>query len=124
VFDFVGVDQTVALAASVVATGGRLMLVGLGGGTLGIRPGVGETGIPMEARLVIPFWGTRAELAEVIALARAGRITAHVEQYSLDNASAAYDRLQSGELRGRAVIVPAVTASTVKEPAAKRAKSH
>jgi propanol-preferring alcohol dehydrogenase len=56
--------------------------------------------------VTVPFWGTRAELAEVIALARAGRIGAHVERFSLDEASTAYERLHAGELRGRAVVVP------------------
>ncbi len=107
VFDFVAVDQTLALAASVVSTGGRLLLVGLGGGRLGIRPGVGNIGIPMETRVVVPFWGTRAELAEVLALARAGRIRAHVETFSLADAPAAYEKMRAGRLRGRAVITPA-----------------
>jgi propanol-preferring alcohol dehydrogenase len=107
VFDFVAVDQTLALAASVVSTGGRLLLVGLGGGRLGIRPGVGNIGIPMETRVVVPFWGTRAELAEVLALARAGRIRAHVETFSLADAPAAYQQMRAGRLRGRAVITPA-----------------
>jgi propanol-preferring alcohol dehydrogenase len=106
VFDFVGVDPTVKLAASIVATGGRLMLVGLGGGTLQVKPGVADIGIPMEARVVVPFWGTRAELAEVIALARAGRITAHVEQFPLASAQEAFTRLRNGTMQGRGVVVP------------------
>jgi propanol-preferring alcohol dehydrogenase len=105
VFDFVGVTPTVKLAASVVATGGRLLLVGLGGGTLQIKPGVGDIGIPMETRVTVPFWGTRAELAEVIALARAGRLTAHIEEFPLANAQDAYDKLKAGALHGRAVVL-------------------
>src|SRR6185312_6058103 len=54
---------------------------GLAGGQLRVVPGVGETGIPFESRVVIPFWGTKAELAEVIALAGSGRISAHVERF-------------------------------------------
>jgi propanol-preferring alcohol dehydrogenase len=111
VIDCVGADSTLALAASVVSTGGRLLLVGLGGGTLGIRPGVGPTGVPMEAQVIIPFWGTRSELAEVIALARAGRITAHVDSYTLDDAQEAFDKLSSGRVRGRAVVIPDTRAS-------------
>lgn len=111
VFDFVGVTDTLALAASVVSTGGRLMLVGLGGGSLSVTPGVGPMGIPMEAQLVVPFWGTRAELAEVIALARAGRIAAHVERFPLERAADAYEKLRSRGLRGRAVVTPAVAPS-------------
>jgi propanol-preferring alcohol dehydrogenase len=106
VFDFVGVTPTVRLAASVVSTGGRLLLVGLGGGALQIKPGVADIGIPMETRVVVPFWGTRAELAEVIALARAGRVKAHIEQFPLAQAHDAYDKLKKGELHGRGVVVP------------------
>lgn len=111
VFDFVGAGPTLSLAASVVSTGGRLLLVGLAGGTLGIRPGVSDTGVPFETRVVMSFWGTRAELGEVIALARDGRIQAHVERFSLDEAEQAYDRLKSGGLHGRAVVIPGLRAS-------------
>jgi propanol-preferring alcohol dehydrogenase len=106
VIDCVGVDPTLAIAGAVVSTGGHISLVGLGGGTLNVRPGVGNTGIPMEAHLIIPFWGTRAELAEVIALARAGRIRGHVETFPLEKAATAYERLHEGKVRGRAVVTP------------------
>jgi alcohol dehydrogenase, propanol-preferring len=106
VFDFVAVDQTLAIAAAVVSTGGWLSLVGLGGGSLTIRPGAGGIGIPMETRVMIPFWGTRAELADVIALASAGRIRAHVEPFPLANVAEAYNRLRAGRLSGRGVILP------------------
>jgi propanol-preferring alcohol dehydrogenase len=107
VLDFVGADPTVKLGASVVSTGGRLVLVGLAGGTLKLSPNaVGSTGVPMEARVVIPFWGTRAEMAEVIALAQAGRIQAHIERFPLANANAAYDKLEAGKLSGRGVVMP------------------
>jgi propanol-preferring alcohol dehydrogenase len=105
-FDFVGATPTVKLAASVVSTGGHLLLVGLAGGSLQIRPGVGDIGIPMETRVAVPFWGTRAELAEVIALARAGRVRAHVDQFPLARAQEAYDALKTGALHGRGVVVP------------------
>lgn len=107
VLDFVCATPTLALAASVVSTGGWLVLVGLGGGKLSITPGIGSTGVPFEARTVIPFWGTRAELAEVIALARSGRISARVERFPLTGAQTAYDKLRAGQLNGRAVVLPA-----------------
>jgi propanol-preferring alcohol dehydrogenase len=107
VLDFVGASSTLALGASVVSTGGWLALIGLAGGELKLTPGIDDTGIPFETRVVIPLWGTRAELAEVIALARAGRIPAHVERFSLHNAQVAYDKLRAGQLSGRAVVLPA-----------------
>jgi propanol-preferring alcohol dehydrogenase len=105
VLDNVSVDPTLQLGASVIATGGWLMLVGLGGGTLPLTVGLAPT-IPLEARLTIPFWGTRAELVEVVALARAGLISAHVERFELADAATAYERLEGGELAGRAVVIP------------------
>ena len=107
VLDFVGAESTLSLGASVVSIGGRFALIGLAGGQLRVSPSVGETGIPFETRVVIPFWGTKAELAEVIALARSRRISPHVEQFPLHNANVAYDKLRAGQLSGRAVVLPA-----------------
>ena len=72
VLDCVGAPATVDIARSVVSTGGDVAVVGLGGGALPVGFGT----LPMEVRVVVPFWGTRSELAEVLALARAGRISA------------------------------------------------
>jgi propanol-preferring alcohol dehydrogenase len=103
VLDFVGAPPTVALAASVVSTGGDVAIVGLAGGALPV--GFGR--IAMDARVSVPFWGTRAELAEVLALARRGAIRAHVTPFPLADAAKAYDALRGGALQGRAVVMPA-----------------
>ncbi|HSL23695.1 MAG TPA: NAD(P)-dependent alcohol dehydrogenase [Vicinamibacterales bacterium] len=124
VLDFVGVTETLALAASVVSTGGRLALVGLGGGTLSLRPGVGPIGVPMETQVVVPFWGTRAELAEVIALARAGRIRAQVEPFPLDRVAEAYDKLRARALTGRAVVLPGRSRQSASDGAARDASGR
>jgi alcohol dehydrogenase, propanol-preferring len=102
VLDFVGSSSTVDLARAVITTGGDVAIVGLAGGALPVGFGT----LPMEARVSVPFWGTRAELAEVIALARAGRIRAHVERFSLKDVKSAYDSLRAGRLKGRAVVMP------------------
>lgn len=107
VLDFVGADPTLTTARQVVATGGRLMLVGLAGGTLPVRPVADEPPtLPLETSVQIPFWGTRAELQEVIALGRARLLQADVQTFPLDRAPEAYDLLRRGEIHGRAVIVP------------------
>jgi len=74
----------------------------LAGGSLSVGFGT----VPFETRVIVPFWGTRAELAEVIALARAGQIRAHVDRFALADAKMAYERLRAGQLKGRAVVVP------------------
>ncbi|SBT45143.1 NAD(P)-dependent alcohol dehydrogenase [Micromonospora narathiwatensis] len=107
VLDFVGADPTLTTARQVVATGGQLLLVGLAGGTLPVRPVADEPPtVPLETSVVVPFWGTRAELQEVIALGRAGQLHADVQTFPLDRASEAYEALRRGEIHGRAVIMP------------------
>lgn len=53
-----------------------------------------------------PYWGSRGELIEVLALARAGAVSVHTETFSLDDAPLAYERLHAGAVNGRAVILP------------------
>ncbi|MBO4210558.1 NAD(P)-dependent alcohol dehydrogenase [Micromonospora echinofusca] len=107
VLDCVGADATLTTARSVVATGGHLRLVGLAGGTLPIRPTAEDIPpVPFEADTRMPFWGTRAELQEVIALAQAGVLRADVQTFPLEQAPEAYAKLRRGEIHGRAVIVP------------------
>ncbi|HEX6023255.1 MAG TPA: NAD(P)-dependent alcohol dehydrogenase [Solirubrobacter sp.] len=102
VLDFVGVDATLALAAEAVAPGGHVSIVGVGGGTFPMRFGA----VPVETPVVFSNWGTRAELAEVVALARAGTIELEVEAVPLEDVPAAYERLAAGQVRGRVVAVP------------------
>ncbi|MFI2652839.1 MULTISPECIES: NAD(P)-dependent alcohol dehydrogenase [Micromonospora] len=107
VLDFVGADPTLTTARQVVATGGQVLLVGLAGGTLPVRPVADEPPtVPLETAVEVPFWGTRAELQEVIALARSGQLQADVQTFPLAEAPEAYELLRRGEIHGRAVIVP------------------
>jgi alcohol dehydrogenase, propanol-preferring len=102
VFDFVGVQPTVELAGAMAATEGDVTIVGIGGGALPV--GFGRVAYDVAVRA--PYWGSRAELIEVLDLARAGRVEVEIETYSLDEAPKAYERLHEGRIRGRAVIVP------------------
>jgi alcohol dehydrogenase, propanol-preferring len=102
VIDCVGVDSTLELAAASVAPGGHVAIIGVGGGTLPFRFGV----VPFETPVVFSNWGTRAELAEVVDLARAGVLHIEVERIALDDVPAAYERLEAGDVRGRVVAIP------------------
>ncbi|MCE1179099.1 MAG: NAD(P)-dependent alcohol dehydrogenase [Micrococcales bacterium] len=102
VFDFVGADPTIALAAASVAQRGSLTVVGIGGGTYPWN----FFGIPYEVNFSSTYWGTIEDLHEVVAMYRAGQIVPSVERYSLDDALEAYRKLRDGELSARAVIVP------------------
>jgi propanol-preferring alcohol dehydrogenase len=62
--------------------------------------------VPLETSVIFSNWGTRAELAEVVALARDGAITIEIERLPLADVPAAYERLAAGGGRGRLVAVP------------------
>ncbi|WP_328496233.1 NAD(P)-dependent alcohol dehydrogenase [Streptomyces sp. NBC_00414] len=102
VFDFVGAQPTLATAGAVVAVEGDVTIVGIGGGTLPV--GFGR--LPFEVSVSAPYWGSRGELVEVLALARSGAVSVHTETFSLDEAPLAYERLHAGKINGRAVILP------------------
>jgi propanol-preferring alcohol dehydrogenase len=102
VLDMVGSDDSIALGAQVARFESHITVVGLAGGKFEFAFGA----LPFEAQLSIPYWGTAVELGEVLELARAGRIRAHVERFGLDSAPDAYARMRDGTLDGRAVICP------------------
>jgi len=102
VLDMVGAEETLALAAAVARFESHVTMVGLAGGTYAFGFGT----LPFEAQLTLPYWGTAVELMEVLELAKAGKIRAHVERFSLEEAPRAYARMREGKLDGRAVICP------------------
>lgn len=102
VFDMVGVDATMALAAATVAQRGALTVVGIGGGTFPWN----FFSVPYEVTFSSTYWGTIEDLHEVVAMYRNGQITPVVERFALEDALEAYRRLQAGELSARAVVVP------------------
>ncbi|HEY0502178.1 MAG TPA: NAD(P)-dependent alcohol dehydrogenase [Lysobacter sp.] len=100
--DFVGVQSTVDLCTRVVGRNSRITVVGLGGGTLHYR----ANQPPYGCAVTVPYWGSRTELMEVIALAAEGRIHPQVQTFPLEQAVEVYRRLREGVIRGRAVLVP------------------
>jgi propanol-preferring alcohol dehydrogenase len=102
VIDHVGTDETIALGAAVARFASDVTIVGLAGGTFEFAFGA----LPFDATLTVPYWGSAIELVEVLDLARAGKIRAHVERFSLDDVEEAYRRMREGTLDGRAVICP------------------
>lgn len=102
VLDIVGSDETLALAAQCGRPEGDVALVGLAGGTLPIS----FFSQPYECAIATTYWGSAIELIEVLELARAGKIKAHVERFPLADAAAVYERLRRGEISGRAVVCP------------------
>ena len=102
VLDVVGNDATLQLAAAVTRQQGDLTILGIGGGTLPVS----FFSVPYEVSIQTTYWGSAAELMEVLDLARAGRLSAHATTYPLQDAPEVYERLAKGEIQGRAVITP------------------
>lgn len=107
VFDFVGADATAKLAVETVAPNGAYRMVGLAGGVPGIDSGpAGGPGLPWGATVRKSYGGTRTDLLDAVALAAAGKVRAEIERFDLADARTAFDRLDSGAIRGRAVLIP------------------
>jgi propanol-preferring alcohol dehydrogenase len=102
VLDCVGVQATVDLGAQILRRGSVWTIVGLGGGHHDFRHG----STPYGTLMSIPYWGSRVELMEVIAMARNGRIHAEITEFPLSQAVEVYGQLKAGEITGRAVLVP------------------
>lgn len=102
VVDCVGSPDTTAAAAQMGTVGGHIAIVGLAGGSVP----VGLLTTKWECWVSTSYWGSSVELLEVVELARMGAIRVQVERFALDRADEAYDRMRSGTLRGRAVLVP------------------
>lgn len=102
VMDFVGINPTINLGKKIVGLDGDLTIVGLGGGQIDASAGH----IPYGVRVSTPYWGSRTELIEVIALAKQGKIHIELEKYRLDEANEVYEKLHHGKINGRAVLIP------------------
>jgi alcohol dehydrogenase, propanol-preferring len=102
VLDFVGSDETLALAGQVVAPDGLVMIVGESGGHLAVgfdRPAV-------EAWVSTTAWGSIDELRAVVRLAQAGQVHTDMAAMDLEDASAAHARIRAGDASGRLVLAP------------------
>ncbi len=103
VLDCIGVQPTVDLGAKLLARNSVWTIVGLGGGRHEFLHG----STPYGTLMSIPYWGSRVELMEVIAMAREGRIHAETTEFPLADAVDVYGKLKEGRISGRAVLVPA-----------------
>ena len=103
VLDCIGVQPTVDLGAKLLGRNSVWTIVGLGGGKHEFRHG----STPYGTLMSIPYWGSRVELMEVIALARDGRIHVETTEFPLSEAVNVYAKLKAGQVMGRAVLVPA-----------------
>lgn len=103
VLDFVGSDQTMAAGGSVLAPGGRLVVVGGARGRMVVGKGLA---LPLGWQVSAPFWGAREDLVAVVELAERGLLAPVVEAVPFADVALAYERLHSGGVTGRLVVVP------------------
>jgi propanol-preferring alcohol dehydrogenase len=107
VYDFVGAQESLDLAAEVTGRGGAIVVTGGGGGRLSITAKMGAGGTPdREIAMVHTFGGSREDLVRTLALAEAGRVRTHVEVHELAAAGRVLADLEAGKVLGRAVLVP------------------
>jgi propanol-preferring alcohol dehydrogenase len=105
VLDCAGVQPTLDLGAKLLGRNSLWTIVGLGGGHHDFHHG----STPYGCSVSIPYWGSRVELMEVIAMARNGRIHAETSEFPLEQAVTVYEKLKAGQIMGRAVLVPRST---------------
>lgn len=103
VLDFVGVDATIEAGLAALRKAGVYALVGAGGGTL--RQAWGRA-LPHEAEIFTFQGGTIGDTQEAIALAEAGLVRSEIDVFPMSRVAEAYEKLERGELRGRAVVTP------------------
>jgi D-arabinose 1-dehydrogenase-like Zn-dependent alcohol dehydrogenase len=101
--DFVGSDKSMAFAAGALAKGGKVVVTGLLGGDFPLP----VTMFVLKAMTVEgTLTGTLAEANELIALARAGKLSPPpIHERPLAEAQAALDDLRAGRVVGRTVLV-------------------
>jgi D-arabinose 1-dehydrogenase-like Zn-dependent alcohol dehydrogenase len=102
--DFVGAAATFSYGLSALRKGGKLVCVGLFGGSAPVMPAT----LPLRAVTIAgSYVGSLAEMGEVMALARQGGLNPlPVTTRPLAEANEALEALRSGVIRGRVVLQP------------------
>ena len=102
VLDFVGADETTALAPDIVAAGGDHHVIGYGGHIHEPAQSLVDGEFSYKGTLV----GRYTELQELVALVDRGEVELHTSRYPLEEINTVAERLEHGEIEGRAVITP------------------
>jgi len=102
VLDFVGSDETLALAVKILERGGILAQVGEAGGKMSFGMGF----LPHESFLTTSIWGSIQDLSVVLEYARGGKLDWQVETLPLEAVNEALTRLRKGDVLGRLVLTP------------------
>ncbi len=104
VIDFVNASNTASLALEILRKRGRLVPVGLFGGSIELS----LVSIPLRAIQIIgSYTGRLDDLYELVALAERGVIKSIIsKRFTLENVNQALNDLKAGKIIGRAVLIP------------------
>ncbi|WP_254820810.1 NAD(P)-dependent alcohol dehydrogenase [Haloglomus halophilum] len=102
VLDFVGADATTGLAPDIVAAGGDHHVIGYGGHVHEPAQALVNGEFSFRGTLV----GRYAELQELVALVDQGEVELRTSRYDLGDINTVAERLEHGEIEGRAVVTP------------------
>lgn len=102
VLDFVGADETTALGPDIAAPGADHHVVGYGGHVHQPSQTLVDGEFGYRGTLV----GHYTELQELVALVDRGDVDLHTTRYDLAEINTVAEKLEHGEIDGRAVITP------------------
>ncbi len=102
IIDFVGADVTTAMGPQIAAGGGDHHIVGYGGHIHEPSQTLVNGEFGFRGTLV----GKYTELQELMALVDRGDVDLHTSRYSLGEINTVAEKLEHGEIEGRAVITP------------------
>ncbi|WP_276272211.1 NAD(P)-dependent alcohol dehydrogenase [Haloarcula litorea] len=102
VLDFVGADETTELAPDLCAAGGDHHIIGYGGHVHEPAQALVNGEFSFRGNIV----GQYTELQELVALVDRGDVDLHTSRYDLDAVNEVAEKLEHGEIDGRAVITP------------------
>jgi alcohol dehydrogenase, propanol-preferring len=104
IIGFVNNDKTASDAIKMLRKRGKLIMVGLYGGAFEL----GLATVPLRAfTLTGAYTGNFADLVELIALAKSGKIKPVVaKRVGLDDVNNTLEQLKEGKIAGRAVLTP------------------
>ncbi len=102
--DFVGSEASFAFANAAIRKGGRIIVVGLFGGSMSMPLPM----FPLRAFSIIgSFVGTLADAQEMMAIVRAGKVDPiPYATRPLAQANQTLDDLKAGRIVGRVVLTP------------------
>ncbi|PJB99085.1 MAG: zinc-binding alcohol dehydrogenase [Nitrosopumilales archaeon CG_4_9_14_0_8_um_filter_34_10] len=104
IIDFVNGPMTVKPALEMLKKRGKLILVGLFGGSIELNLPL----LPLKSQTIIgSYTGRLADLADLVSLVRRNAINPIISKtFKLDDANKALEELKTGKILGRAVINP------------------